>query len=51
MIPTHRQPGDIERVRTFECEGCGHRFDATHYPMGCPDCGGSLLELEFAGRD
>lgn len=30
---------------TFECMDCGHRLEADHHPMECPDCEGEMLNI------
>ncbi|WP_369684847.1 rubrerythrin-like domain-containing protein [Halalkalicoccus sp. NIPERK01] len=29
----------------FECMDCGHRMEANHHPMECPDCEGEMLNI------
>jgi len=30
---------------TYECMECGHRLEASHHPMECPNCEGEMLNI------
>lgn len=35
-------------VKTYECDNCGHRMEADHQPVECPECGGDMIDLDVS---
>jgi rubrerythrin len=34
--------------RTYECDNCDYRMEASHQPGECPQCGGSMIDINVS---